>query len=220
MKKICLVVLTGLFCFLMSGCFPSSVSIPDVPSNLSASAVSSVRIDLTWQDNSLNEKGFYVYRKNNASYSNIANLKPNTISYSDTSYHLEPDTTYWYKVTSYNDGRESSPSNEASATTLAEVELMDWHIKGEEYLDWLEYPRWRTDIEGHVRNNTGPPFSQDFDIGIKGNFFNYNDKFEGQASKTIYKVVPGENREFTFYYVGARIKRAEIWVDWYDKHIW
>ncbi|MFA6054863.1 MAG: S8 family serine peptidase [Thermodesulfovibrionales bacterium] len=87
------------------------------PSNLSASAISKSRIDLSWQDNSSNETGFKIERKkaSDASYIIIAEVGSNVTSYSDTG--LSAGTKYSYRIKAYNSSGESSYSNEASATT-------------------------------------------------------------------------------------------------------
>ncbi len=89
---------------------------PDSPVNLKAEAISESQIDLGWEDKSNNEDGFYVYRSDDGgeTYSDIAKLKPNTTSYSDTG--LSHSTTYYYGVAAFND-IGSSESNVAFATT-------------------------------------------------------------------------------------------------------
>jgi len=81
------------------------------PTNLTATAISTSQIDLSW--NSVTGAVYYnVYREGtfNASSSNA--------SYSDTG--LSPSTAYTYTVTAVNaSGTESSHSSSASATTLA-----------------------------------------------------------------------------------------------------
>jgi len=91
---------------------------PSAPSNLSATPVSSTEVHLSWKDNSTNEKGFYLYRKTTGNYGRIGIFSANTTSCKHI--NCTPQTTYWYKVTAYNDGGESASSNEASATTLPE----------------------------------------------------------------------------------------------------
>ena len=88
-----------------------------VPSNLSASAISKSRIDLSWQDNASNEIGSKIERKkaSDASYAIIAEAGANVTSYSDTG--LSAGTKYFYRIKAYNSSGESSYSNETSATT-------------------------------------------------------------------------------------------------------
>lgn len=91
---------------------------PSAPSNLTAAATSPNEINLNWQDNSTSEEGFYVYRRITGDYARAAILSTNATSYSDTG--LMSETTYWYKVTAYNDGGESDQSNEVSVATPGE----------------------------------------------------------------------------------------------------
>ncbi len=88
---------------------------PSAPSNLTATAVSSTQINLSWKDNSTNERGFYLYRRTTNSYARVAILEANANSYNDTG--LSPETSYWYKARAYNDGGESGSSNEVNITT-------------------------------------------------------------------------------------------------------
>jgi len=92
------------------------------PSNLTATAVSVSRIDLSWQDNSLGEDGFELERSTNGiTYTLLATVGANITFYSDTG----PFTlfaTYYYRVRGYNTiGDRSAWSNVVSATALQPV---------------------------------------------------------------------------------------------------
>ncbi len=90
---------------------------PEAPSNLVATAISSSRIDLTWQDNSSDETGFKIERKTGSgSYSQIATVGAGVTSYSNT--FLYAGTTYYYRVRAYKGTLNSDYCKEASATTL------------------------------------------------------------------------------------------------------
>jgi transcriptional regulator CtsR len=91
--------------------------LPNAPSNLIATTISSSQINLTWQDNSSDETGFKIERKTGAgSYAQIATVGAGVTSYSNTA--LTAGTTYYYRVRAYNAAGNSDYSNEASATTL------------------------------------------------------------------------------------------------------
>jgi Fibronectin type III domain len=86
------------------------------PTNLSATAVSSTQINLSWADNSSNETGFKVERTmHGKSFKQIATVGENVTTYADT--RLKASTTYRYRVRAYNSGGNSNYSNIASATT-------------------------------------------------------------------------------------------------------
>jgi sugar lactone lactonase YvrE len=91
---------------------------PSAPSNLTATAVSSSQINLSWTDNSNNETGFKIKRKTgvNGTYSTIATVGANVTSYSNTG--LTGGGTYYYAVWAYNSNGDSACSNEVSATVV------------------------------------------------------------------------------------------------------
>mgnify|MGYP001611668976 CR=1 FL=1 len=89
---------------------------PNAPSGLTATAVSSFQITLSWTDNSNNEDGFKIERGiTNTSFTQITSVGANITSCSDTS--LSGNTTYYYQVRAYNSAGNSAYSNEVSATT-------------------------------------------------------------------------------------------------------
>ena len=91
---------------------------PAAPSNLTAAAISSSRIDLSWTDNSNDEDGFKIYRStDNINFTFYATIAANVTTRSNTS--LSSSTTYYYRVLAYNSGGTSAYSNVASATTFA-----------------------------------------------------------------------------------------------------
>ena len=150
-----------------------------------------------------------MYRKNVNGYRKIGVVLSDITSYSDLP--LSPETTYWYKVTAYGDGGESSPSNEVSATTPPEVEMLGYSM--EEYFNEGSQ-NWRTDIRGNVKNNT----SQRLTIWVKGRFFNYDDAVVDTEDTYIYRVPSGNSPDQGFFitnYYGERIKRVEAWVEDY-----
>jgi fibronectin type 3 domain-containing protein len=90
---------------------------PAAPSNLTATAISSSRIDLAWTDNSSDEDGFKIYRSTDGvNFAFYATVGANVTTRSNT--NLSSSTTYYYRVFAYNSGGNSANSNVASATTL------------------------------------------------------------------------------------------------------
>ncbi len=116
-RKYSLLPLVALI-LALPGCRTITQSAPFAPSDLTGQTVSSSEIDLTWKDNTPDETGFYIYRKTTDNYSKVGVVLANTTSYNDKG--LDPQTTYTYKVTAYNDGGESESSNEITIATTTE----------------------------------------------------------------------------------------------------
>jgi Zn-dependent metalloprotease/transcriptional regulator CtsR len=95
----------------------TTTAAPAAPSNLSATPVTSSRIDLLWTDNASNEQGFKVERSTDgANFSQVALLGVNATAWSNTG--LATGGTYTYRVRSYNGPNDSAPSNTATAAPL------------------------------------------------------------------------------------------------------
>jgi mannan endo-1,4-beta-mannosidase len=89
---------------------------PATPGNLTATPVSSNRIDLSWVDTVANESGYTVERSiDGLNFSPIANVSPNTTNYTSTG--LLPATVYYFRVIAYTTVGGSLYSNTASAAT-------------------------------------------------------------------------------------------------------
>jgi len=89
------------------------------PTALTASGISSTRINLTWLDANTNESGFKIERSTNAGANWILkdSVSANVLAYSDSL--LSPNTIYHYRVYAYNSAGVSGYSNIAFDTTLA-----------------------------------------------------------------------------------------------------
>lgn len=100
---------------------------PVAASNLVATAASTSKINLTWNDNANNETSYQVWRSigDNTAFLLLATLEANATaqgSYTDSS--LFPNTTYFYKVRAKNDGGFGNYSPEASTSTLNSVPVV------------------------------------------------------------------------------------------------
>ncbi|MCE5249058.1 SUMF1/EgtB/PvdO family nonheme iron enzyme [bacterium] len=90
--------------------------IPDSPSNLQAVAISYSEIELTWTDNSTNEKGFRIERKENSGdFIEIGTVNANATSYSVNG--LKANTQYTFQVRAFNKNGLSGYSNESFTKT-------------------------------------------------------------------------------------------------------
>ena len=95
-----------------------SAAPPEAPTSLSATAVSSSQIDLTWTDNASNESGFQIERSTDAAtFTQIGEVASNVTTYADTS--LSAATQYRYRVRAYNATGPSAFAGPTSATTLS-----------------------------------------------------------------------------------------------------
>jgi hypothetical protein len=89
---------------------------PAAPSQLAATATGASTVDLHWNDNSSEENGFKIERKNNGgNFSQIATAGADAVSYQDAG--LSPSATYIYRIRASNANGDSDFSNEATATT-------------------------------------------------------------------------------------------------------
>lgn len=100
----------------------ANVAAPGVPvaaSNLSAVVVSSTRVRLTWNDNSTNETGFRVQRRNSgtSAWSTLVTTTANTTTYEDTT--VTAGNAYEYRIVATNATGDATPSNVATASTAA-----------------------------------------------------------------------------------------------------
>lgn len=94
-----------------------TVTLPNAPSSLKATALSLGRVSLTWNDNANNEDGFQVERRTGSTgtWQLIATVSVNVKSYTDASTARR--TTYDYRVRALNAAGGSAYSNTVSIKT-------------------------------------------------------------------------------------------------------
>ncbi|HEV8578770.1 MAG TPA: fibronectin type III domain-containing protein [Thermoanaerobaculia bacterium] len=96
---------------------PSGETIPNAPSGLAATAVSSTQVNLSWTDNSSNETGFEIKRATDSAFTQnvvwIGGIQGST--YANTG--LSPATTYHYKVRAEGTAGKSAYSAAVSVAT-------------------------------------------------------------------------------------------------------
>jgi len=105
---------------------------PVAPSGLSATTVSSGRINLTWTDNSSNETGFKIERATNSTFTQsltqVATTLAGVTNFSNTG--LTASTPYFYRVRATNTAGDSANSASANATTRAGVAAPTYQAAG------------------------------------------------------------------------------------------
>lgn len=90
--------------------------LPESPSNLRASRVTSTTITLSWRDNADNEQGFRVERwVNGGSWNRIAQVAADVTTCRSTG--LTPHTIYAYRVQAFNADGVSAYSQTVTAAT-------------------------------------------------------------------------------------------------------
>ena len=103
----------------------SPITVPQSPIGLTATAISSSQINLSWNTPSNNGgspiTGYQILRStNDGSWSTIvSNTGSTSTTYSNTG--LSPSTTYAYQVSAINSVGTSSPSNTATTTTPVQL---------------------------------------------------------------------------------------------------
>lgn len=91
-------------------------SVPNAPTNLTVEVISYRQSDLAWTNTGGDEDGFRIFRSDDAlSFSQVATVDAGITYYSDLA--LAENTTYWWRVVSYNEAGESTASNITNATT-------------------------------------------------------------------------------------------------------
>lgn len=152
--------------FMEDVSLPGSAPVP--PTQLTATAISYNRIDLTWTDNSSNETGFQLYRSiNNAGpYAVVATIPSNTTSYSDQA--VDPSTKYYYRIQAIGAYGESGFSNEIS--TGLQYSYYEQSLPN----------RGLTQIDNYAPNSVGT--STDFDISVRQRDTNIAFKWEGKIN--------------------------------------
>lgn len=87
---------------------------PAIPTNLTATA-SGLTVSLSWTDNSSDETGFKIVRKDTLTgvFNQIGTAAANATSYEDT---LSSAGTYWYRVKATNASGDSLGSEEVKVT--------------------------------------------------------------------------------------------------------
>jgi hypothetical protein len=171
---------------------------PLAPSNLSATSVSSSRIDLIWTDNSNNETGFKIERRTETgSYIEVATVSANVTTYIDTG--LSESTTYYYRIKAFNGAGSSDYSNEASAATLlASPSNLSATSVSRSRIDlrWTDNSNKETGFKIERRTATGS-YSEIATVGQ--NVTSYSDTGLNRRTRYYYRVRAYNSMGFSAY---------------------
>src|SRR5207244_454857 len=93
---------------------------PAAPSGLTITTITAGSVSLAWTDNSNNETGFKIQRKQGATgtYTTIKTVVANVTTYTDSDSALLDGTQYYYKVCATNSSGDSPYSNEVNGITI------------------------------------------------------------------------------------------------------
>ncbi|MDT8320162.1 MAG: fibronectin type III domain-containing protein [Xanthomonadales bacterium] len=120
----------------------------EAPSDLSAAAVATDAIDLTWTDNASDEDGFELQRSTDgSSWASLTTLTSNETQYTDSG--LTPGTLYSYRVRATSAAGDSAWSNVASAQTFGLPPTADFTIPSQSYLE-VNFADASTDSDGEI----------------------------------------------------------------------
>jgi hypothetical protein len=160
----------------------TTLSLPAAPSDLSAVAISSSQIDLTWTDNASDEDGFELERSPDGStdWKLVTTLEADNTSYSDTG--LSSGTTYHYRVRAFNAVGSSSYCDTTSATTY-DTNFVDHLVYEEVEVSGMVNG---TFLDTHVNNGTFQSISEIESGGKPTNRYSY------LVHKWLIDVQPGE----------------------------
>jgi len=166
-------------------------SVPPAPANLSATAVSSSQINLSWADQSTNETGFQIERKTGAggTYTQIGTAAANATAYNDTG--LAEGTTYFYRARAINVNGNSAYSNEASATPVsppvAPANLSATAVSASQInLSWTDQSTNETGFQIERKTGAGGTYTQ---IGTAAaNSTTYNNTGLTEGTTYFYRV--------------------------------
>ncbi|MFH1228372.1 MAG: fibronectin type III domain-containing protein, partial [Planctomycetota bacterium] len=142
----------------------------NAPTNLIANIPSSLQINLTWADNSLNEDGFRIERSvDGITFTQLALVGSNIAAYSDTG--VTGETTYYYRVRAYNAVGNSAYSNAPSLTTApnAPSSLIATAISATAItLAWTDNSNAETGFKIERKTGSGGTYAQITIVGANG----------------------------------------------------
>ncbi len=139
------------------------ISYPDPPTDVTVTGMTANSITLTWQDNSLNEDGFLIYRYlSGNTFSFVGSVDADVTTYTETP--IACGTERYYLVASYNSAHpnpNASPSGDFGATFPCKPSLTN-PANGSEWSNGQPTLTWNSTGNSHLTydvymDSTNPP---------------------------------------------------------------
>jgi YVTN family beta-propeller protein len=185
------------------GQFIVSIGYPERPSGLTATAVPGSQIRLSWTDNSSDELGSRIERKE-GSFGTYEQLKDVEVGANETEYTdtgLKESTTYYYQIWAYNGSGDSDYSNEANATTCpaAPSELSATAVSGKQVdLSWADNSSGESGFK--IERKTGSDGTyRELAVKIDPNGTSHSDKGLDESTTYHYRVRAYDNDRYSDY---------------------
>lgn len=96
--------------------YNAAPSVPAAPTGCSATALSGLQVQVTWNDASANETGFRIERSTGGAFSTAGSVAAGVETFTDSG--LTDGQTYTYRVVAFNATGDSSASNTDDATAV------------------------------------------------------------------------------------------------------
>ena len=164
------------------------------PTSLTATAVSSSQISLTWTDNSASETGYKIEQSpvDNLHYTQVGTVGPNGTSYSATG--LSEATKYYYRVRAYNAIATSAYSSEKNATTFSNIPAAPSGLRitsvtsGSVILAWTDNSNNETGFKIQRKQGATGTYTQIGTPGANATTYTDNDTALLDGTQYYYKV--------------------------------
>ncbi len=189
----------------------------DAPTDLMAGSGGSGTVDLNWIDNSDNESGFRIQRKDSTDiFSDVGTVGAGITTFTDNVSNI---ATYTYRVIAYNDTAVSNYSNEAEImVTQIPVEMISFtvNVSGNKVLiNWVtatEQNNKGYDIERSFGDNWAAiGFAKGHGTTTEKNSYSYtddltNDNYRGAIQYRLKQI----DYDGTFHYSGTVMVNLDI----------
>jgi hypothetical protein len=168
-------------------------TIPDAPTNLVATVISSERIDYTWEDNSNNESSFFIELALDNLFTQFVSASLVGAGVTTSSFtNLDPETLYYARVIARNTVGDSAPSNTEIATTSESIPESPTNLVIGTITDTSVQVSW-TDNSDNETN-----FVAYFSVtGEFGTYYLKDDTIPADSTTFVYTDL-SENQEYFF----------------------